>query len=92
METASPSSFRAPRDWKKYPAVKFVQRTGHHESFHPRPPSKMGMSHIPEDRHKHGLVLDYSIEQNMVPQRYWQPEFESFGFINQKPCANMPSA
>ena len=43
--------------------------------------SKMGMSHIPEDRHKHGLVLDYSIEQNMVLQRYWQPEFESFGFI-----------
>ena len=46
--------------------------------------SKMGMSHIPEDRHKHGLVLDYSIEQNMVLQRYWQPEFESFGFIKSK--------
>ena len=44
----------------------------------------MGMSHIPEDRHKHGLVLDYSIEQNMVLQRYWQPEFESFGFIKSK--------
>ena len=43
-----------------------------------------GMSHIPEDRHKHGLVLDYSIEQNMVLQRYWQPEFESFGFIKSK--------
>ena len=42
------------------------------------------MSHIPEDRHKHGLVLDYSIEQNMVLQRYWQPEFESFGFIKSK--------
>ena len=40
--------------------------------------SKMGMSHIPEDRHKHGLVLDYSIEQNMVLQRYWQPEFETY--------------
>ena len=46
--------------------------------------SLMGMSHIPEDRHKHGLVLDYSIEQNMVLQRYWQPEFESFGFIKSK--------
>ena len=46
--------------------------------------SKMGMSHIPEDRHKHGLVLDYSIEQNMVLQRYWQPKFESFGFIKSK--------
>ena len=34
-----------------------------------------GMSHIPEDRHKHGLVLDYSLEDNMVLQRYFEPEF-----------------
>ena len=46
--------------------------------------SKDGMSHIPEDRHKHGLVLDYTLEKNMVLQRYWQPEFESFGFIKSK--------
>jgi simple sugar transport system ATP-binding protein len=39
------------------------------------------MSHIPEDRHKHGLVLDYSLEQNLVLQRYWQPEFQKNGFI-----------
>ena len=39
------------------------------------------MSHIPEDRHKHGLVLDYSLENNMVLQRYWQPEFQKGGFI-----------
>ena len=39
------------------------------------------MSHIPEDRHKHGLVLDYSLEQNMVLQRYWQKDFQHFGFI-----------
>ena len=38
--------------------------------------SKDGMSHIPEDRHKHGLVLDYSLENNIVLQRYWQPEFQ----------------
>lgn len=49
-----------------------------------REKSKMGMSHIPEDRHKHGLVLDYSLEQNMVLQRYWQPEFETAGFIKNK--------
>ena len=34
-----------------------------------------GMSHIPEDRHKHGLVLDYSLEDNIVLQRYFEPEF-----------------
>lgn len=43
-----------------------------------------GMSHIPEDRHKHGLVLDYSLEQNMVLQRYYEPEFQKFGFIRKK--------
>ncbi len=43
--------------------------------------SKLGMAHIPEDRHKHGLVLDFSLEQNLVLQRYWQPEFQKAGFI-----------
>ena len=43
--------------------------------------SKDGMSQIPEDRHKHGLVLDYSLENNIVLQRYWQPEFQKNGFI-----------
>ena len=40
-----------------------------------------GMSHIPEDRHKHGLVLDYTLEQNMVLQRYFEPKFQNHGFI-----------
>ena len=43
--------------------------------------SKSGMSHIPEDRHKYGLILDFSLEQNLVLERYWQPEFQSRGFI-----------
>jgi len=43
--------------------------------------SRDGMAHIPEDRHKYGLVLDYSLEQNLVLQRYWQPEFEEHGVI-----------
>ena len=43
--------------------------------------SKLGMSHIPEDRHKHGLILDYTLEQNMVLQRYWDPKFQRHGFI-----------
>ncbi len=40
-----------------------------------------GMSHIPADRHKYGLVLDYTLEQNMVLERYWEPEFQKNGFI-----------
>ena len=44
-----------------------------------------GMSHIPEDRHKHGLVLDYTLEDNIVLQRYYQPEFTNkAGFLRRK--------
>lgn len=39
------------------------------------------LSHIPEDRHKHGLILDFSLEQNMVLQRYKEPRFQKGGFI-----------
>ena len=39
------------------------------------------MSHIPEDRHKHGLILDFTLEQNMVLQRYLEPQFQTAGFI-----------
>ena len=42
---------------------------------------RLGMAHIPEDRHKHGLVLDYTLENNLVLQRYWDKEFQGAGFI-----------
>ncbi len=40
-----------------------------------------GMSHIPEDRHKHGLVLDYSLEDDIVLQRYFESDFTRHGFL-----------
>ena len=47
--------------------------------------STLGMSHIPEDRHKHGLVLDYTLEDNMVLQRYFEPEFVTkTGFLKRR--------
>ena len=46
--------------------------------------SEHGMSHIPEDRHKHGLILDFSLADNMVLQTYHHKEFQNFGFINKK--------
>jgi simple sugar transport system ATP-binding protein len=47
--------------------------------------SLLGMSHIPEDRHKHGLVLDYSLENNLVLERYFEPEFtDKAGFLKKK--------
>ena len=45
----------------------------------------LGMSHIPEDRHKYGLVLDYTLEDNLVLQRYFEPEFtDKAGFLRRK--------
>ena len=46
--------------------------------------SVKGISHIPEDRHKHGLVLDYPLEDNIVLQRYFEPEFTKAGFLRRK--------
>ena len=43
--------------------------------------SVAGMSHIPEDRHKHGLILDYTLEQNLVLQKFQEPRFQNHGFI-----------
>ena len=51
-------------------------------SIHKR--SQAGLSHIPEDRHKHGLVLDDSLENNIVLQRFREPEFQNFGFIKKE--------
>ena len=42
-----------------------------------------GMAHIPEDRHKHGLVLDYTLAYNMILQRYYTPKFQKAGFLKQ---------
>ena len=47
--------------------------------------SKLHMSHIPEDRHKHGLVLDYTLAENLVLQRYYEPQFCTHaGFLKRK--------
>ena len=47
--------------------------------------SVSGMSHIPEDRHKHGLVLDYSLEYNMILQTYFESKFtDRIGFLRRK--------
>ena len=49
-------------------------------SIHKR--NQSGISHIPEDRHKHGLVLDDTLENNIVLQRFNEPGFQKLGFIN----------
>jgi simple sugar transport system ATP-binding protein len=43
-----------------------------------------GMGHIPEDRQKHGLVLDYSLAENMILNSYFKKTFSSKGILNKK--------
>ncbi|MDQ6420710.1 ABC transporter ATP-binding protein [Paenibacillus sp. LHD-117] len=48
----------------------------------PREISTAGVGHIPEDRHKHGLVLDFSVSENMILGTYFKPEFGRYGFVD----------
>jgi simple sugar transport system ATP-binding protein len=41
-----------------------------------------GIGHIPEDRHKHGLVLDFTVEQNLALQTYFMEPYSKNGIIN----------
>jgi len=45
---------------------------------------KKGVGHIPEDRHRRGLVLDYTIGENMVLETYYQEPFSKRGLLNKK--------
>ena len=43
--------------------------------------TETGISHIPEDRHKHGLVLDYTLAYNTILQTYYTDAFQFKGFL-----------
>ena len=47
----------------------------------PRVGFEHGVSSIPADRHKHGLVLDFSVADNMILQNYAEPEFSKHGIL-----------
>lgn len=46
--------------------------------------STSGMSHIPENRQKHGLVLDFNLAYNLVLQNYYKVPFQKHGFLDKK--------
>ena len=50
----------------------------------PRIVTETGLAHIPEDRQRHGLVLNYSIADNMVLCDYYRPPFSIRGVIQPK--------
>ena len=46
--------------------------------------NEAGLGHIPEDRHKHGLVLDFNLEDNMILETYYQEPFSKFGVLKRE--------
>lgn len=57
-------------------------------NFSPRKVTESGISHIPQDRHKHGLVLDFPVGENMVLQTYYQKPYSKNGILNYKEIYN----
>ncbi|WP_409294322.1 ABC transporter ATP-binding protein [Peribacillus sp. SCS-26] len=54
------------------------------QNLRPRKITRAGIGHIPQDRHKHGLVLDFPIGENMVLQTYNQKPYSRNGILNYK--------
>lgn len=50
----------------------------------PRKAFDMGITSIPADRQKHGLVLDFSVAENLVLQNFEKEPFSKNGILNQK--------
>jgi general nucleoside transport system ATP-binding protein len=49
----------------------------------PRAFTETGLAHIPEDRQKHGLVMTYTIADNMILCDYYKPPFSVRGVLQQ---------
>ncbi|WP_099221493.1 ABC transporter ATP-binding protein [Listeria costaricensis] len=54
------------------------------ENKKPRKITESGLGHIPEDRHKHGLVLEMTIGENIALQTYYKKPISNKGFLNHK--------
>ena len=52
--------------------------------FLPRKITELGVAHIPEDREKHGLVMGYSIADNLVLNRYYKSPYARGPILDHK--------
>ncbi len=48
-----------------------------------------GISHIPEDRHKYGLILDFTLEENLILKSYFKPSMQRRSFIDREKAAEL---
>ena len=68
--------------FKQDESLRYVD--AHLEDMSVRKRSIGGVAHIPEDRQKYGLALDFTLKDNLVLQRYFESRFNTFGFINER--------
>lgn len=53
-------------------------------NLRPRRITETGIGHIPQDRHKHGLVLKYTVGENIALQTYYKAPFSKHGILNHR--------
>lgn len=53
------------------------------QNLRPRKIQSLGIYHVPEDRQKRGLILDFNIEENLVLEDYHRPPFRQGSWLNQ---------
>lgn len=46
--------------------------------------NETGLGHVPEDRHRRGLVLDFTLKENLILETYYQEPFSSRGILNKE--------
>jgi len=50
--------------------------------------TELGIGHIPEDRHKHGLILEFTLEDNFIMQEYYTNRFSKNGILQRDDIRN----
>lgn len=48
----------------------------------PRQITEAGVSHVPEDRHRYGLILEMTLAENLALQTYYEPPMSNHGVLN----------
>ncbi|MBN1178540.1 MAG: ABC transporter ATP-binding protein, partial [Anaerolineae bacterium] len=69
----------------RHAAAGRVRILGHNTTHaSPRKILETGVAHVPEDRQKDGLVLEFPISDNMVLNTYYRPPFSRSGLVLQE--------
>ena len=61
---------------------RFIDRLNVQQRF------RMGISYIPDDRHRDGLILDADVQDNLVLRTYRDPAFSSHGILRRQKIAS----